>query len=598
MTDTIFVNNNTVIDESWMNDVNRSTYHYSNKADAIANTPVNGTVRFVGGTDGGWFKEVTGASPGTYSDNGGSYCGTVFIPTGGDGSEAWVRDSDGYYFDAAWFGLVGDNSTDETTLLNSTISAVDTSGGGLLVLNPSGVYIFSGTLQMKRGVTVGYFVKNNILAATTYSQSELGVPTLKCAAMAVNAIEFDSDQTLAGLQSIKIDLTAQTAGHGIVFDDTAGSLRPGQFLNNVHIFEAADRAIQIDAGNKEGRLYQVYCRCGNNDADRVSNYGLYYEAVDWAFEHVFLAYAAINGLYVTGGAGRFMYVDAWGCGDYGVVLATTTANWYYRLQSNSNEKGGLKLDGAHNQRFLEYTTIDNSQDGTTDHDILVTGACRDLEFTHNHFRGSTAAPATYYVFSDETGVNVNVSGGIFSSTYTDIGDETVRAYFSLNEIGRSTYPSRESLIKPTNHNTNPYFVEYTTGIPNDWAARNSGTAAQITTGLPTPEYTSGVRVTSGAATTTGIQLVLDHNRYKGQRVRITGLFLGDAAAPANQQFIQVYDGVSSTVEYVTDSSNWSYVAQELVIDSAAAVIQVRIVAGNNSTAGYDLDCTGVSVETY
>ena len=114
MTDTIFVNNNTVIDESWMNDVNRSTYHYSNKADAIANTPVNGTVRFVGGTDGGWFKEVTGASPGTYSDNGGSYCGTVFIPTGGDGSEAWVRVYDNYVL-AEWFGI--DGTSDDTAAL-------------------------------------------------------------------------------------------------------------------------------------------------------------------------------------------------------------------------------------------------------------------------------------------------------------------------------------------------------------------------------------------------------------------------------------------------------------------------------------------------
>jgi hypothetical protein len=62
-----------------------------NKAAAILLTPINNKSYFIGGTDGGWFKGVTGAALLTYSDNGGSYCGTQFIPTGGDGTKAWVR---------------------------------------------------------------------------------------------------------------------------------------------------------------------------------------------------------------------------------------------------------------------------------------------------------------------------------------------------------------------------------------------------------------------------------------------------------------------------------------------------------------------------
>ena len=65
------------------------------------------------GDDGGLFKSVLNAAPGTYADNGGSFCGTQFIPNGGDGSAAWIREnfSDMH---GVWFGLVYDGVTDNT----------------------------------------------------------------------------------------------------------------------------------------------------------------------------------------------------------------------------------------------------------------------------------------------------------------------------------------------------------------------------------------------------------------------------------------------------------------------------------------------------
>lgn len=41
--------------------------------------------------DGGLFKYVGGEAPGTYVEDGGDYCGTIVLPTDGDGSEAWIR---------------------------------------------------------------------------------------------------------------------------------------------------------------------------------------------------------------------------------------------------------------------------------------------------------------------------------------------------------------------------------------------------------------------------------------------------------------------------------------------------------------------------
>jgi len=128
----------------------------TNKAAAVLLTPVADAMLFVNGSDGGLFKAVTGAAAATYSDNGGSYCGTQFIPTGGDGSTAWVRDYSGA-ISVAWFGAVGDNSTDDQSSIQAAIdysnSVVQGSGyasigdkSNIPVYFPKGVYVLDLTV--------------------------------------------------------------------------------------------------------------------------------------------------------------------------------------------------------------------------------------------------------------------------------------------------------------------------------------------------------------------------------------------------------------------------------------------------------------------
>lgn len=59
---------------------------------------------------------VTGASPGTYTDNGGS----VIVPTGGDGSAAWLWAYVGPV-DPRWFGATGNGTDDDTVAVNYCI---------------------------------------------------------------------------------------------------------------------------------------------------------------------------------------------------------------------------------------------------------------------------------------------------------------------------------------------------------------------------------------------------------------------------------------------------------------------------------------------
>jgi len=67
---------------------------------------------------GGMFYGVTGAPAGTYVDNG----GTVILPTGGDGSSAWLRYEEPTISVKA-FGAKGDGVTDATARIQAAVNA-------------------------------------------------------------------------------------------------------------------------------------------------------------------------------------------------------------------------------------------------------------------------------------------------------------------------------------------------------------------------------------------------------------------------------------------------------------------------------------------
>jgi len=93
-------------------------------------TPVNGAAYEVLGhtsigIGGGVFYGVAGAAAGTYTDNN----GTIIVPTGGDGSAAFLREDIGYVT-PEMFGAVGDGVIDDAIALTNA----DASGAGVLEL--------------------------------------------------------------------------------------------------------------------------------------------------------------------------------------------------------------------------------------------------------------------------------------------------------------------------------------------------------------------------------------------------------------------------------------------------------------------------------
>lgn len=108
-----------------------------------SSTPSNGVYATVegyyapGDGGGGQFYGVSGAASGTYVDNG----GTIIVPTGGNGSSAWLRNYSGA-INVKWFGVKGDNLTDDTTRLIAVFSAASNAS----VFFPAGTYLLSNNL--------------------------------------------------------------------------------------------------------------------------------------------------------------------------------------------------------------------------------------------------------------------------------------------------------------------------------------------------------------------------------------------------------------------------------------------------------------------
>lgn len=107
-------------------DVNASTFQFQveTRVALRGETPIAGKIIYCKSHttlgDGGHlvFRGVTGAPATTYSDNN----GTTILPTGGDGSTAWIGQSEGYV-DVRLFGAKFDGVTNDYSAISNALSA-------------------------------------------------------------------------------------------------------------------------------------------------------------------------------------------------------------------------------------------------------------------------------------------------------------------------------------------------------------------------------------------------------------------------------------------------------------------------------------------
>lgn len=90
--------------------------------------------------DGGGGPTRVWKDGGTYVDNGGS----IIVPTGGNGSAAWVFT--GTVIDVKWFGAKGDGVTDDSTAVQSAVNAASANNPEILVPYTASGYLISSVL--------------------------------------------------------------------------------------------------------------------------------------------------------------------------------------------------------------------------------------------------------------------------------------------------------------------------------------------------------------------------------------------------------------------------------------------------------------------
>lgn len=139
----------------------------------------------------GVFRAVTGAAAGTYVDNN----GTVIVPTGGDGSSAWLREYSGAV-NVHWFGAKGDGVTDDTAAIQAAIQAAV---GNTTFFSADKVYIISSELTLPSSSHLfGYGAKLFLKALSNSRMLSNNNHTAGNTNIFIEGLEFDGNKNNQG----------------------------------------------------------------------------------------------------------------------------------------------------------------------------------------------------------------------------------------------------------------------------------------------------------------------------------------------------------------------------------------------------------------
>lgn len=177
----------------------------------------------------GVFNGVTGAAAGTYVDNG----STIIVPTGGNGSSAWLRVMDGVYNVRA-FGAKGDGVANDEPAIQAAVNAVAASGV------PAKVYIPPGTYKINDTITIdGSFVSIEgyaLLDASSLTNSAALYITCSPNNEINNygtASSFGRQMSITGNLRLKGPGYTYQYSTGVMFNDPSGAGFPTGVLENV-----------------------------------------------------------------------------------------------------------------------------------------------------------------------------------------------------------------------------------------------------------------------------------------------------------------------------------------------------------------------------
>jgi hypothetical protein len=497
-------------------------------------------------------------------------------------------------------------------MLQAFIDFASASGGRDVTLVPNLVYEMGlTTLEIKSGVELKTDVGNAMSVQHVVTGNLRGLATLRFGAITGDAVLVRSNAFNNSLHSFIIDNALQVSGHGIHCSDTDGVQRVGTKIRNVFVYKRGLGAgLWVKPGHKEGSSHEVFVRNGigvatGTEEEKLAQlagdgqYGVVIEAVDWDSNRILCGFARERGFLYTGGACRFRDVDVWGCQDINAEIQGTSIT-IDRLQVDGAGNGGLLVNGGDDVVINKLISINNCLTALvpTD-DIIIRGECRSLSFDQVRLRGS-AGMLRYGIAMEDTATGIGNIGDLsFASSYLDGMNDRARAYINVSAMNNALSPARGHARHIENLTVNPLFTKWTTGVPDGFSVRGNAVPTQITpVGMTTGKYISGAHIVSGAVGVSGIQVILDKDKYKGRRLYCGGWFKGSGSTYLGNQRVQLFDGVNTFVEIIPNDNQWHWIAIDKQMDINATDVQIRLVAANDTTPDLALDMTAVYYWAY
>jgi len=276
---------------------------------AVLLTPADNALIFVNGTDGGLFKAVTGTSG--LSDNGyisptEDYCGTVFIPTGGDGSAGWLRDYSGQVPIEA-FGATG--SGDDTVAVQLAY-AWSIASNGIIYCDSGKTYLTdnytwsSGTIRLTGEGTIKL---NDNTNAHLFAISGTAV---------LSILGWDSGFTLDGNKA------NQTWGAGLGPDLLSAQNK--FHFDNVNCINGARYGVKTNTGADGATLL-------NCNSDAIDNVNFFFQNTNKT---------KVDNLKSTSGGTLLAYRDDSQFNTIDNINATVTVADHFGFVLDANDAGG------------------------------------------------------------------------------------------------------------------------------------------------------------------------------------------------------------------------------------------------------------------
>jgi hypothetical protein len=287
----------------------------------------------------GIFEWFDGAAPGTYVDDN----GITIVPTGGDGSGAWIRQYQGIVY-SKFFGAVGDGITDDTTALQGTFNFIGNNAGslgGTLIIEP-GTYLINDT-----GIGCGTTAETEILIDAYGVTIQMEATTNQ-----YNIFTFRSNMTIKGI-TLKGYIDSGTGWADVVPSFSFGFRASSNGVKNVEFIDCIVDGVPYDGwyiSHETANVKLTNCigkNCYRNDFAAV--YAEYIEIEKGEFGENTPAITKVTGIDFEPNAGQYirnvyvhgtrMYhaLDFWAANGafqsakvYGVIYDGTDAvsSWY------------------------------------------------------------------------------------------------------------------------------------------------------------------------------------------------------------------------------------------------------------------------------